>query len=248
MREWINLVEANAMVIRRVSGDKEQIKDAYDIISEYVTFGEVTAERRAHFEKFFKELMVLIPRPDHIATLYRFLRLSDEQLAAIKGGGLTLDMREFTSWTKSLEAAKIIALKKRGEGHAVVVTARFAPREIVVDVQEFYEENHFHGEGFYEYEKYVRPEQEVIVHHHGPIRLTPQNTMLLGKPETIMPPKVGDLFFWHNGDDDGYEIEDVDHEQPYADRGLFYVTPEGHNSELARNVGEGWWESIDIEQ
>jgi short-subunit dehydrogenase involved in D-alanine esterification of teichoic acids len=126
---------------------------------------------------FLVVFMKLIPRPK-LGTLYRFLRLDDAQLAALKAGSYQLQMREFSSWAKTLQAAKDIAMKKVGEGHAVIVAARFPSRDLVIDVAGFYAGNHF-TDGCAEWTKYVRPEQEVIVAHHAPIRLTTENTTIL---------------------------------------------------------------------
>ena len=41
--------------------------------------------------------------------------------------------------------------------------------------------------------------------------------------------------------DDAHEIEDVDHEQDYAARGIFYVDI-GHDNVPVRKIGDGEWE------
>ena len=240
MRSLIKLLEAEL--------PQEVLTDAYEIISGYVTHGEIRPHHQESINASFRKLMALVPRPEESFTVYRFLRLTDEQLRAVQSGGLTLEMREFSSWTKSLDAAKLIAMKKQGDGHPIIVKARFPAREIVVDVCEFYDEHHFTAPDFSEYRKYVLPEQEVVICHHGPIRLTSQNTLPLEKPQEGLRPAIGDMFYWGPDGEDGFEIEDVDYEQPYEERGIFYVTPEGHNSEPCRNVGPGEWEFIDVEQ
>ena len=239
MRSLIRLIENQL--------PQPALTDAYEIISNYVTHGEVRPEHQAAIYKDFRELMNILPRPSESFEVYRFLRLTDQQMRAIKTG-LTLEMREFSSWTKSLDAAKTIAMKKQGNGHPIIVKARFPAREIVVDVSDFYEENDFTARDYSEYHKYVLPEQEVVIYHHGPIRLTPQNTLPLEKPQEGLRPMIGDMFYWGPDGEDGFEIEDVDYDQPYAGRGIFYVTPEGHQPEPCRNIGPGEWEFIDIEQ
>ena len=235
MRNWITIAE---------SLSQEQISDAYKIIYEYVTYGEMT--RPDQFDQKFQKLMQILPRPDHSMVLYRFLRLTPEQVQQIQNGGLVLEMRKFSSWTKSLEAAKRLSLIKRGNGEAVIVTARLPGREIVVNVAEFYEENEFWGNEFEEYRKYVKPEQEVIVNHSGSIRLTPENTTVESVPH-FDPPEIGDDFFWDEDDEDSKEIIGVADEQPYAQRGIFIVDTEYDERVKVRNVGPGQWEAVQIE-
>ena len=230
MRDFITLVEQPVEVPVR----------AYDLIHGYVTHGEMKAADQ--FDSDFRELATLVERPTESMTLYRVLRLSDEQVAAIQSTGLTLEMRNFSSWTKDHGAAIRLTNLKRGDnGTVVIVTARFPAREILIDVADFYEANHF-TRGYDEYWKYVRPEQEVIVNHSGPLRLTDANTEISTLDTNHMSewPQIGDKVFYED-QDDAHEIEDVDHEQDYAARGIFYVDI-GHDNVPVRKIGEGEWE------
>ena len=230
MRDFITLVEQPVTVPER----------AYDILYGYVTHGEMT--KHDQFDADFQELATLVPRPAEGMTLYRVLRLTDEQVAAIQNGGLTLEMRNFSSWTKDHGAAIRLTHLKRGDnGTVVIVTARFPAREILIDVADFYESNFF-TRGYDEYWKYVRPEQEVIVNHSGPIRLTDANTEIstIDTNHISEWPQIGDKVFYEE-QDDAHEIEDVDHEQDYAARGIFYVDI-GHDNVPVRKIGDGEWE------
>lgn len=242
MREWIKLAETLS---------QEQVSDAYMIISKYVTHGEMS--RNDQFDRDFQTLLQIIPRPDDSIKLYRFLRLSPEQVQKIRNGGLSLEMRKFSSWTKSLEAAKRFALTKVGDDEAVIVMGTFPANEIVIDVEDFYLEHDFSSivtrvMDFSEYYKYVKPEKEVIVNHSGPITLTTENTIL----DNIVPegkhPMIGDRLFVDEDDEEGTEIEDIAHDQPYADRGVFFVSTEYDDDISVRNVGPGEWEVIEIQQ
>ena len=237
MREWIKLAETLS---------QEQVSDAYMIISKYVTHGEMA--RNDQFDRDFQTLLQIIPRPDDSIKLYRFLRLSPEQVKKIRNGGLSLEMRKFSSWTKSLEAAKRFALTKVGDGEAVIVMGIFPANEIVIDVSDFYIEHDFSGMDFSEYYKYVKPEQEVIVNHSGPINLTTENTILDNIVSEVTRPMLGDRLFFHEDDEEGTEIDDVAYDQPYADRGVFFVSTEYDDDISARNIGPGQWEVLEIEQ
>ena len=215
MREWINIVE---------NLSQDQISRAYQLISEYATYGEITENRRNHFDRNFEELMRILPRPTETFEVFRFLRLNDEQYNELKNGSLVLEMRKFSSWTKNIRSAELLAIKKQGSGNPVIVKAKFPSKDIVVDVADFYAENDFDNYEFSEYEKYVRPEQEIIIYHHGAIKLTPENTIFLDKEKKINPPMIGDRFFWNEDDEDGREIFAISDYQPYESRGLFYVT------------------------
>lgn len=222
----------------------EPLEKAYDLISGYVSHGEVNQTHREYFDKSFQELMQLVPRPQAPMVLHRVLRLTDEQISQIKAGGLTLEMRNFSSWTKDEGAANRLAQLKRGDNAVTaIVTARFPAREIVIDVREFYEENHMTS-GYDEYWRYVKPEQEVIVNHSGPIRLTLQNTRIdvIDTNSIDQWPQIGDKFFFEDSED-AYEIEDVDHEQPYAARGVFYVFVDQYGDMPVRKIGPGEWEA-----
>jgi len=237
MREWIKLAETLS---------QEQVSDAYMIISKYVTHGEMS--RNDQFDRDFQTLLQIIPRPEDSIKLYRFLRLSPEQVQKIHNGGLSLEMRKFSSWTKSLEAAKRFALTKVGDEEPVIVIGTFPANEIVIDVEDFYLEHDFSSMDFSEYYKYVKPEQEVIVNHSGPITLTTENTILDNIVPEVKHPMIGDRLFAHEDDEEGTEIEDIAHDQPYADRGVFFVSTEYDDDVSVRNVGSGEWEVIEIQQ
>lgn len=236
MREIIRILESQL--------GRETMEEVYDLISSYVSHGEIGDEYRDYFDQVFEKIMNIVQRPTASMTLFRVLRLSNHQIEKIKTGGLVLEMRKFSSWTKDHDAAKRLAALKRGDdGATVIVSAKFPKREIVIDVCEFYESNHL-TQGFDEYWRYVRPEKEVIVNHHAPIRLTLENTEIsvIDTGHIDQWPQIGDKFFFEDSED-AFEIEDVDHDQPYASRGIFYVFVDQYGDMPVRKIGPGEWEA-----
>lgn len=235
MRKWINLIEAIE--------DQKLLTEVYMLVQEYVRNGEWRSPTQ--FDSKLRKLMSMIPRPDHSLELYRALRLTDEQLAEYRAGTLVLHDRLFSSWTKSLESVHRIAQTKGS--NVIILKQEFSPEHIVIDVPDFYEEHEFTRYGdFPEYHNYVKIEQEVIVFHSGEIKLTPANCELWKAPQ-IDPPMIGDKAYYHDEDEDGMEIDDVDYEQPYADRNLFTVTLSDGDQATVRSTGPGEWEIVNLD-
>lgn len=232
MRKWIAIFE---------DAEREReslIADIAFIVGNYVTAGEGAAMHK------FNEVFEKWPRPEHEMTLYRVLRLTDEQMAHFREHhAFQLHPKAFSSWTKDEEAAKLLASTK-GE-NTIVLTHTFPPAEIVIDVADFYEEHDMTGGE--EYWKYVKPEQEVIVKHVQPFEITQENSRAY-EHAMVPHPQIGDEVFYFD-QEDSMEIEDVDYEQPYASRGIYTVTyADGQNSAVrfvGNYNGANQWEVIE---
>jgi hypothetical protein len=158
---------------------------------------------------------------------------------------LVLHNRRYSSWTKSHSSAIRIAMTKGS--NTLIVKHFFQPEHIVIDVPEFYEDHDYTSyDGFEEYHKYVKVENEVIVFDSGEMRIDGSNSTMWKAPD-IDPPMIGDRCFYHEEDDEGMEIDDVDHEQPYADRGLYCVTLSDGDEAVVRCTGTKEWEIVDLD-
>lgn len=226
MRAWID-------IINEKQSDESRIADVYMDLSSYVTFGEWRSPTQ--FNALLRRVYENVPRPTTQMLLYRVLRLSGEQKVAFQNGNLVLEPREFASWTKSLDAAKKLGQSKGDD--CIILHQTFPPENIVIDIDDFYTENEWNNHEFSEYYKYVRPEQEVIVYHQEELHVTTENTMLTTHEISILP-MIGDKVFFEEDDDEGSEIEDVDHDQPFAQRGIFSVTTEYYDTQWIRFIGE----------
>ncbi len=236
MRRFLDIL--NEAVI----DDQKLLSDVYEIVYEYVTYGEWRTPNQ--FDEKLTRLMSLVPRPDHGELLYRVLRLTDEQRAEYEAGTLVMHNRRFSSWTNSHSSAIQLA-QVRGD-NTLIITHEFDPSHIVIDVREFYEEHDFTTfMGHEEYFNYVKIENEVIVHDSGEIKIDASNSHLF-RAEPITPPQIGDKVFYHEDDHDGLEIEDVDYEQEWASRGLYTVTCSDGDEATVRNVGPGEWEIVSL--
>jgi hypothetical protein len=235
MRKWISLVEEMSQT---------ELSDLYMDIASYVTAGEWTSPTQ--FNKLLQSIYDRVPRPEHSMILYRVIRLDEAQQEQYKNGTLVLEPREFASWTKSIESARILAQKK-GD-NTIILKKEFEPDHIVLDVVEFYDENEYHGAGMSEYDWYVRPEQEVVVYHQEAIQVTADNSMVISVADHPHPMQ-GDRVFSHEDDEDGIEIEDVDYEQEFANRGLYSVSTNFYGDIYVRWIGElngeNQWEIVD---
>lgn len=214
-----------------------EFEEAYSIVSQYVTSGEGASVAK------MRQLYDLVRRPDEGMTLHRILRLTEDQMTQYRRDQ-TFELRpmEFASWTKCNDAAKLLASVK-GD-HVIIVTQHFPAWEIVIDIDHFYSEYEMtHTE---EYHRYVEAEQEVIVRHIAPIAVTAQNSRA-HEAGSVPIPKIGDEAFAF-GDENGDEVTDIDHEQPYANRGLYYLEFFGDTS-LCRYIGKvngrNQWEAVD---
>ena len=50
---------------------------------------------------------------------------------------------------------------------------------------------------------------------------------------------------YDDNNEDGYEVEDVDHEQPFSNRGIFYVNLEKYGSVAVRLAADAEWIVVD---
>lgn len=232
MRDWIKLVEYMGADLTQ-----DVVSDVFEIVHHYVTTGEGASTRQ------FAKVYELLPRPDEGMLLHRVLRLYPHQMEQYqRDQSFELRPAEYSSWTKSEESAKLLAQTK-GE-HVIIVSQMFPAEEIVIDIPVFYNEHElWHLD---EYRRYVEAEQEVIVRHITPIQISAANSRA-HQHTPVQHPMIGDEAFAF-GDENGTEIEDVDHEQPYANRGLYYVTFDGDQS-LVRHIGNyggrNQWECVD---
>lgn len=231
MRKWIDLIETWKI------DDGSPEATIYDIIADYVTAGE-----NANTEGF-DEVYGLHPRPALPMRLYRVLRLQPYQMDDFRAGkGFDLRPMRYSSWTKSLDSAELLAQTK---GHnTIILTHTFPPEEVVIDIDDFYREHNLHH--LDEYRRYVEAEQEVIVRHSEPFRITSENSRAF-EAKAHAAPKVGDEVFYFN-EEDPYAIEEVSDYQPNAARGIFFVTvcgDEGPVRYIGEVNGKQQWEFID---
>lgn len=235
MRRHIDLIEAEIT-------DQALLTEVFEIVYEYVTYGEWRSPNQ--FDEKLSRLMTLVPRPQHGEKLYRVLRLTDAQRAEYEAGTLILHNRRFSSWTNSHSSATQLAMV-RGE-NTLIIERFFEPRHIVIDVREFYEDHDFTAfMGYEEYHNYVKVENEVIVCDSGEIKIDESNSRLWKAPE-IDPPQIGDRVYYHDDDEDGLEIREVDSHQPRAHRGLFSVILSDGDEATVRNIGAHQWQMISL--
>ncbi len=213
--------------------DQAALTTVYELISEYVTYGEWKNPNQ--FDHIFQRIMGLLPRPRFPMTLYRVLRLTDEQRSMYEAGWLTLKNRKFSSWTTDINVANKLAQIKGN--NCLVISEQFGPSHIVIDVQEFYQDNDFDNSDFTEYDRYVRREHEVIVFDSGEREFDHFNSHLFTNEPVEREPHIGDRVFAHDEDEDGSIIRGVADEQPYANRGLFSVTVDGRTRNV-RSLGD----------
>lgn len=200
LRRWITeasrLTEAAQMF--------EWPEEAYELILEYVTHGEMASPTQ--FDASFDRLMQLLPRPRKGQILFRVLRLHIDQVAQIRTGGLILpEHRRYTSWTKSQTALdRLVWDRQKGvDGESVVVIRQEVPAQnIVVDLVAFYRKYRLNNPDFSEWDRYVRPEHEVIVRHDGPWVITPDMVAEITTSiadTSVQPPLKGQAFLATNG-------------------------------------------------
>jgi hypothetical protein len=225
----------------------EIMEEAFDLIYEYVTHGEVhgTAHEE-HFDRSFERLLQLLPRPEKGLRLFRAMRLTDEQVATLRTGRrVVLQPRRFMSWTKDAEVAERIAWGKGRTGHPIIVTRHADAAHIVVDVMRFYQTYDMKDESYF---NYVRREREVIVMHDAPLILTKTNTRLLERAN-ILPPKPGDMVFMDE-DENPYEVVAVPDYQPETSNGVFTVKVRYMDKVVVRPImvngeqADGEWETL----
>lgn len=232
MRKFINIINESQL-------DQRAITDVYEIISNYVTFGEWASPTQ--FDRPLSRIAEILPRPDYSMELYRVLRLNDDQLSLYEIGKLVMEPRKFSSWTKDYSIAKRMAQSK-GD-NCIIVNHTFPADKILIDVKDFYDEHQFDDYHFTEYHKYVVREEEVIVMDSGPLKITSSNSeMHVNEPST--PPMIGDVVFFEDGDDYSEEIDDVDSEQPYSNRGIYSVSTEDGRQHWVTSLGGGQWEIV----
>lgn len=218
------------------------IHRAYNLISEYVTHGQMRADDQ--FDGVFDELWHLLPRPGDRYTLFRVLGLPREQVERLKSGQrVALRPRAFSSWTKSERALGRLIAGRRGGGLVPVVVRKAVPGSaVVIDVERFYRENHF-TEGYDEWARYVAWEQEVIVRHDGAFGIGPEDVVrIVEDSPPVEAPEPGDVIINTSGWEE--EIEDVPAQQPRAAEGVFQVLVNGGERVWVRDVGDGEWEEL----
>ncbi len=221
--------------------DEATRKDIYSLISGYVTYGEWKEPNQ--FDHIFYQLMGLLPRPRTPMTLYRVIRLSDEQRSHYEAGDLTLKNRKFSSWTKNLDIATRLAHTK-GD-NCIIISEQFPPENIVMDVQDFYDDNSYDRNRYPEYRKYVINEEEVIVHDTSEKLIDGHNSYLFANHVVADEPQIGDKVFYDAEDEDGSPIDDVDYEQDFAHRGIYSVTLETGANFYVRSTGKHEWEVVE---
>jgi hypothetical protein len=245
MRNFINIL--NESMMDPYAG----IQEAYKILQLILLSGEWQTPDQ--YNEPLNKLMTLIPRPDEPMTLYRVLRLTDEQKAEYEAGTLVLHNRLFSSWTKKMSSANSLA-RVRG-ANTIIVKHKFPPANIVVDVREFYEDYDFtdyfqHAE----YSMYAKPENEVLVHDSGTMPINQKNSKLFVPKVVNRVPKPGDMVRYEGGGNDYDEtVLSVDADQPWLSRGLYkvkldYGMDDDHDGEdiAIRNVGPRKWEMTEF--
>jgi hypothetical protein len=228
VRRWINLFESTI-----------PIWELFEIIEAYVHHGEMKSPNQ--FDDQFDILMRELPRPTHGYDLFRVLRLTDEQFAHWTEGRLSFNNRKYSSWTKSLDSAHLLAQTK-GD-NCLIVSRHFDASHIVVDVADFYRDNDFVQSDRDGWHRFVVREQEVIVHDSGSFKIDPSNAKAFSHASEVTP-MIDDRVFFHGEDDSHHKIEDVDYEQEFANRGLFSVTLDDGEEAYVRNTGPNEWEIV----
>ena len=186
--------------------------EVYELVSNYVTYGEWKTPDQ--FDHIFFRLIGLIPRPTHGMSLFRVIRLTEEQTSHYHAGSLVLSNRQFSSWTRSIDVAQTLAQTK-GD-NCLIVSEFFSPDHIVLDIADFYEDNDLNNYRISEWDKYVRRELE-----------------------------IGDGVFFHSEDDRGDTIDEIEHNQDFANRGIYSVILKNGMTYLIRSIGSHQWEIVE---
>lgn len=173
-------------------------EEAYDIIYEYVTYGSM--QKTDQFDTNFDRLMQLIPRQRKSMILYRVLNLDIKEIEEIKTKPLILHYRKYSSWTKNISSLDRL-LFDRDTKTNVVIRKTYEPQNIVIDVKNFYTKYKLNNRDFEEWDRYVRPENEVIVSDPTSLIISYDMIYDIKHPsmEKILPPSSGTKFINTSG-------------------------------------------------
>jgi len=210
--------------------------DGYFELEQYINYGKWNN----HLEEILDNLYNTLSRPSRDMTLYRVLSLSDEKINKLKKGEtISIDSRPYSSWTKSKLSISHIINNIHDGKDIIVITKKFKPSEIVVDVDDYYVKNNLTD--MTEYDHYVEPEKEVIVKYPLNVITPDMIVNIVENLKTHKWPKNGDYFINSNGNDE--EIEFIPSDQPRKERGIFKVfTSYGETAWIKINNDEEWKE------